>query len=396
MKMLASIFLVLSLLLSLAGCSNQTDILTPATIEETTESESAIELAIGNNIPYDGKGKIAIITTTLSENEEHYRSAQDMVEKYGEEKIVHILWPFSITKLASDLEIKALIINPAVTGTNAVVEKLLEVRDDIFIVYCTPQENSSVSASNADLVIMLDELKMGTSIPEQAKKLGAKTFIHYSFPRHMSQRLLLLRKDLMAEKCKEIGLEFIYVDAPDPTGDLGILGAQQFILEDVPKMVEQYGKDTAFFATNCGMQISLIKACVDTGAIYPQSCCPSPYHGFPTALGIKFQGSEDNLKYVISETTRILEEHNGIGRFSTWPVPMSMMATVASTEYAIKLLAGEILDKDNIDLKVLEQCMSDYANVVVTTSPLVERINENTVEYSNFRLVSMDFLTYGE
>ncbi len=75
---------------------------------------------------------------------------------------------------------------------------------------------------------------------------------------------------------------------------------------------------------------------------------------------------------------------------------MSMMATVASTEYAIKLLAGEILDKDNIDLKVLEQCMSDYANVVVTTSPLVERINENTVEYSNFRLVSMDFLTYGE
>ncbi|WP_313163638.1 hypothetical protein [Sedimentibacter sp.] len=54
------------------------------------------------------------------------------------------------------------------------------------------------------------------------------------------------------------------------------------------------------------------------------------------------------------------------------------------------------MDKDNIDLKVLEQCMSDYANVVVTTSPLVERINENTVEYSNFRLVSMDFLTYGE
>jgi len=133
---------------------------------------------------------------------------------------------------------------------------------------------------------------MGVSIPKQAAKQGAKVFVHYSFPRHMSIVLLAARRDLMKQTCEEIGIEFVDATAPDPTGDAGLSGAQQFILEDVPKMVEKYGKDTAFFSTNCAMQIPLIKAAYEEGAIYPQPCCPSPYHGFPAALGAKRNRSD--------------------------------------------------------------------------------------------------------
>ncbi len=94
-----------------------------------------------------------------------------------------------------------------------------------------------------------------TPSPFRQKKLGAKTFVHYSFPRHMSQVLLSSRRELMKKKCAELGIEFVDATAPDPTGDSGLPGAQQFILEDVPKMVAKYGKDTAFFSTNCAMQI---------------------------------------------------------------------------------------------------------------------------------------------
>ncbi len=403
MKKVISILLVLCLVLSIVGCSNQTS--TPAPTEEKKPADEAKteEPAAGDKIPYDGKGKIAIVTNTLSQNEEEYRSAQEMVAKYGEEKIVHVLWPDNfmseqeqmvsiVSKLAADTEIKALIINQAVPGTNAAVDKLLETRDDMFIVYCTPQENPPDVASRADLILQPDELKMGDAIPVQAKKLGAKTFVHYSFPRHMSQVLLSARRELMRNKCKEIGLEFVDATAPDPTGDSGVTGAQNFILEDVPKMVAQYGKDTAFFSTNCAMQIPLIKACVDAGAIYPQPCCPSPYHGYPTALGIESGDySEDSLKNVIAETTRILKEKGVLGRFSTWPVPVSMMGTVASAEYAVKLMNGEV-SGDALDLKVLEQCMADYAGVSVSTSPL----EDSGKTYDNYRLIMMDFLTYGE
>ncbi len=88
---------------------------------------------------------------------------------------------------------------------------------------------------------------MGSAVIEQAKKQGAETFVHYSFPRHMSYALLAARRELFKENCEKQGLEFVDATAPDPTGDAGISGSQQFILEDVPKKVAEYGENTAFF-----------------------------------------------------------------------------------------------------------------------------------------------------
>lgn len=357
--------------------------------------------------PDDGDttgGKIAIITNTVSQNEEEYRSAQAMVEKYGEDKILHELWPDNfmteqeqmisvVSKIAADPDVKVLIINQAVPGTNAAVDKFLEVRekDDVLIVYATPQENPADIAQRADIILQPDELAMGTEIPKQALKQGAKVFVHYSFPRHMSIVLLSSRRDLMRQTCEEIGLEFVEATAPDPTGDSGVTGAQQFILEDVPKMVEKYGKDTAFFSTNCAMQIPLIKASFEQGAIYPQPCCPSPYHGFPAALGVEVPDDlVGGLQDVIDQTTAIIEEAGLGGRFSTWPVPAAMMSTIASTEYAVKWLNGETDGK--VDQAALEACMSDYAGMPITLNPYVE----SGVTYGNYYLFLMDFLTYGE
>lgn len=403
MKKVISILLVLIMVFSLGACSKPAE--APA---ETPEEKPAAETP-ATDTPAPAaeaeafEGKIAIVTNTLSQNEEEYRSAQQMVERYGEDKVSHVLWPDNfmteqeqmisiITKIGSDPEVKALIINQAVPGTNAAVDKLLETRDDMFIVYCSPQENPPDVAQRADLILQPDELGMGNTIPEQAKALGAKTFVHYSFPRHMSVVLLSARRDLMIEKCKEIGVEFVDATAPDPTGDAGVPGAQQFILEDVPKMVAKYGKDTAFFSTNCAMQTPLIKACYDAGAIYPQPCCPSPYHGYPAALGIESTGyTVDAMANVISETAKKLKEGGVLGRFSTWPVPVAMMNTVAGSEYAIKWIKGEV--SDELDTAVLEELMTEYANgIKVSTTPYVE----GSTEYPIFRLIMMDFLTYGE
>jgi hypothetical protein len=354
-----------------------------------------------SGVSFAAAGKVAIVTNTVSQNEEEYRSAQEMVAKYGD-KIIHVTWPDNfmteqeqmvsiVAKLAADPDVKALIINQAVPGTNAAVDKLLETRNDIFIVYCTPQENPPDVAERASVVLIPNELEMGNTIPIQAQKLGAKTFVHYSFPRHMSQPLLSGRRELMKVKCAELGIDFVDATAPDPTGDSGVPGAQQFILEDVPKMVAKYGKDTAFFSTNCSMQIPLIKSVVDTKAIYPQPCCPSPYHGFPTALGIQSDSENpDNLQHVINETRKIIKEKGVEGRLSTWPVPVAMMFTIGSTEYAMKIIDGEIsLDKLNKEL--LDKCLSNYAKVDVETTPFVDN---NGTEYSNFLFALMGFLNY--
>ncbi|NYB76145.1 DUF3798 domain-containing protein [Sedimentibacter hydroxybenzoicus DSM 7310] len=403
MKKVISILLVLMMVFSLAACSQPAEAPAPAPAPAPESSSPETPAPAPEPAAPKGtfEGKVAIVTNTLSQNEEEYRSAQEMVSRYGEDKIVHELWPDNfmteqeqmisiVTKLGSDPEVKALIVNQAVPGTTAAVDKLLETRDDMFIVYCSPQENPPDVVQRANITLQFDELGMGSTIPEQAQKLGAKTFVHYSFPRHMSIVMLSARRDLMKAKCEEIGIQFVDAVAPDPTGDAGVPGAQLFILEDVPKMVEKYGKDTAFFSTNCSMQTPLIKASVDEGAIYPQPCCPSPYHGFPSALGIESVGyTTDAMAQVISETAKKLDESGVLGRFSTWPVPVAMMNTIAGAEYAIKWINGEV--GDELDVAVLEELMTEYANGIKVTTTAY---SENGEEFDTFRLIMMDFLTY--
>lgn len=403
MKKLLSVVLAGTMTVSmLAGCGSKEAAPAETQAAAETKAEAAGETAAEEAAP---SGKVAIVTNTVSQNEEEYRSAESMTQKYGD-KIVHVTWPdnfmteqeqmiTTVSKLAADPEIKAVIINQAVPGTNAAIDKLLESRDDMLIIYGTPQENPEDVAARADIILQPNELDMGPAMVEQAQKMGAKTFVHYSFPRHMAQVLLSSRRELIKEKCAELGIEFVDATAPDPTGDSGVSGAQQFILEDVPKMVAQYGKDTAFFSTNCAMQVPLIKACVSEGAIYPQPCCPSPYHGYPAALGLVSEEDSAvekmNIEDIVAQTTKALDEAGVLGRFSTWPVPVSMMMTVAGTEYAFDWMAGKTDGK--LDLEALKAKMDEYAGLDCQMSPYTD---DAGTSYDNYQLIMMDYLTYGE
>lgn len=396
-----AILLVLSLVFSLAACGQQTAS-EPSGSSESTESTESTESAESTESSDDkgGNWKIGILTGTVVQNEEEYRAAQNVVEKYGEEHVITMTYPpkfmdeqettiANVVSMASDPDVKAIIICQAVPGSGAAIDKAREIRDDILFITGVPGEDPKLISSKADVVFHLNELAMGTSIPDQAKKQGAKKLVHYSFPRHMSYALLSARRDIMKEHCEKIGLEFIDATAPDPTGDAGVPGAQQFILEDVPRMIEKHGKDTAFFSTNCSMQVPLIKSCLDGGAIYPQPCCPSPYHGYPSALSIEIpEDKKGDIDYIVEETKAKIAEKDGTGRFSTWPVPVAMMFIEAGADYAKAYIDGETDGK--VDIDVVKEKFVEYAKVDVELTAL----NENGEKFDNYFTVLLDYLNY--
>ncbi len=348
----------------------------------------------------DGNWKIAIMTGTVVQNEEEYRAAQAMVEEFGEEHVVTMTYPAKFTEeletiisnvesMVSDPDVKALIIVQAVPGSAAAIDRARKINPDLLVIVGTPGEDPKMIASRADIVFQADDLAMGTAIPAQAKKQGAEVFVHYSFPRHMSYALLSARRDIFKEECEKLGIEFVDATAPDPTGDSGVPGAQQFILEDVPRKIEQYGKNTAFFSTNCSMQVPLISAALEGGAIYPQPCCPSPYHGFPAALGLEFpDDKKGDLEYVISEIDKGIDAKGGDGRFSTWGVPVNMMYITAGARYAKDYIEGKTDGK--LDLKALKHRCEEYAKTQMDITTLVE----DGKEYDNYLMVLLDFLDF--
>ncbi|MEJ8555230.1 DUF3798 domain-containing protein [Tepidibacter sp. Z1-5] len=345
--------------------------------------------------------KIGIMTGTVSQGEEEYRAAEKMKKKYGD-MIVLQTYPDNFMKeqettianvmsMATDPEVKAIVIVQGIPGVSAAIDKAREIRPDMLFIVGVPGEDPDMIASKADVVFQADELGMGTTIAEQAKKMGATKLVHYSFPRHMSYQLLAMRRDLLRETCKKLNMDFVDATAPDPTGDAGVPGAQQFILEDVPRKVAELGKDTAFFSTNCSMQEPLIKAALEQGAIYPQPCCPSPYHAFPGALGIQIpDDKKGDIDYVVGEIKSKIAEKGGTGRFSTWPVPVNMMFVESGVEYAKAFLEGNTNGK--VDKAKIEEIFKNVSGMEMKLSTFTNESTGNT--FDNFFMVLSDYITF--
>ena len=302
---------------------------------------------------------IAILTGTTSQGEEEFRAAE-RAQKADPEHIVTDTYPdnfmaeteTTISKLiafASDPDVKAIVMCQAVPGAKAAFDKIRAMgRDDMLLIAGVPQEDPAVITAAADFVLYTDEPKQGDTIMETCAKWGIDVFVHYSFPRHLAMETIAARKALLEENAAALGIQYVEATAPDPTGDAGVAGAQQFILEDVPlKLKEFEGKKVAFFTTNCGMQEPLQAAILDQpNAYYPQPCCPSPYHAFPASLGLEIQAGGDDTE-ALKAIAAVLKEHNALGRYSTWPSPVNMSIIDVSVEYAKKWIAGEITSKND-------------------------------------------------
>lgn len=390
------ICLALATLMVLTGCRG-------ASAPAPQESESAP--AASSEAPAEGPDfKIGIITGTASQGDEEITQANKMKEKYGD-MIVTSTYPDNFATetetlisnavaMASDPAVKAIVWCQAVPGTAAAIDKVRETRPDMIFIAGTPGEDPGVIDPKADIVFQVDEPGCGVVIPPQAAKQGAKTLIHYSFPRHMSYALIVARHENLKTYCAENGIELVDVTAPDPTGDSGVPGAQQFILEDVPRQVETYGKDTVFFTTNCSMQEPLIRKVFEEGAIYTLQCCPSPFHAFPAALNIDMSGHEADVDYMVEQLAAKVEEAGMQGRVSTWAVPCNMLFISAGVEYAKKVLEGEtngqVLD-DAILRETVAECakeFSDNANMTLVN------YEENGQTVDNHYLVMSDFVSF--
>lgn len=304
--------------------------------------------------------KVAILTGTVSQGEEEFRAAEKAVATWGADHIITDTYPdnfmsemeTTVSKLvafASDPDVKAIVMCQAVPGAKAAFDKIREMgRDDILLIAGTPQEDPAVISAAADVVMYADEAKQGDTIMETCANWGIDVLIHYSFPRHMAMELIVARHELLQENADALGIELVDVTAPDPTAEAGLSASQQFILEDVPQQLAKYeGKKVAFFTTNCGMQPSLQAAVLDEpNAYYPQPCCPSPYHAFPATLGLELEIGGDDEE-ALHQIALKLQEHDAVGRYSTWAHPVAMTIIEVGVEYAKAYIDGDVAVKND-------------------------------------------------
>jgi hypothetical protein len=386
LKRIISIAMVAVLTLSISACSNNE----PAASKPNPAS-AASSSSTKSEAP---KFKIGIMSNSISQSEEAYRAAQRLQQKYGDMVVIDtfpdkIEQETTISKtmaMAADPQVKVIIFNQAVAGTLASIKKLKEKRPDIFTIACNMNEDADQMAATADMLLTKDHNGLGEQVAKQAIKLKAKNFVHYSFPRHMSNQVVAIRTALMKKLCTEAGINFLEVTAPDPTSDAGVAGTQQFILEDVPNRVKELGKDTVFFTTNISINEPLVKSVIEQGAFFITQSDPSPFDSFPSVLGIKVpDDKKGDSDYMLAQIKEKIGTAGMSGRISTWNRSLIQMMMFGGFEYAIKHCKGETKEsKGEMDKAVLDQIFKEQFGQGAKVGNFV---NASQKEYHHFFII---------
>ena len=320
--------------------------------EETEEAEEVETEAAGDY-------HIGIVTGSVSQSEDDRRGAEAFQAKYGEDRVTLAIYPDNFTEelettiqtivnLSDDPDMKAIIVNQAIPGTTEAFRQIKERRPDILCIAGESHEDLPEIGSAADLVCNNDFVARGYLIIRTAHELGCDTFVHISFPRHMSYETMSRRVAIMKAACEEFGMKFEMETAPDPTTDVGVPGAQAYILEHVPEWVEKYGTNSAYFCTNDAHTEPLLKQLLEYGGYFIEADLPSPLMGYPGALGLDLTEEAGDFEAILAKVESAIVEKGGAGRFGTWAYSYGYTVSAGLAQHAMNVIDGKS-ELDNID-----------------------------------------------
>ena len=302
---------------------------------------------------------IAIVTGSVSQSEDDRRGAEAFQAMYGEDMVQLAIYPDNfmdetettiqtIVNFTDDPLMKAIIVNQAIPGTAEAFRQVKERRPDILCIAGEAHEDLPVIGEAADLVCNNDFVARGYLMIHTAHELGCDTFVHISFPRHMSYETMSRRVAVMQETCKDLGMNFVLETAPDPTSDVGVSGAQQYILEHAPEWIEKYGQNSAYFCTNDAHTEPLLKQLLAYGGYFIEADLPSPLMGYPGALGIDLTDANGDFEKILAAVEAAVVEQGGAGRFGTWAYSYGYTVSAGLAQHAYNVITG-VSELDDID-----------------------------------------------
>lgn len=314
--------------------------------------------------------KIGIVTPTLTVSEDEFRAAAEMVQKYPD-LVVHKTLPENfatdkegcisvVTSLADDPEMKYIIFDNGMEGIIPAFQTIREKRPDI-VTMVSCNDDPKLLNEYVDIAISTDWNRRGETIPTKAHNMGAKTFIHYSFPTHMASESKSVRRDIMKDTCEKLGMEFIEITTPDPQTGNGRAAMLQFLQEDIPRQIEKYGPDTNIFGTNCPMYDVILDEAFDKKFIVAEQCCPTPTQAYPTVLNLEITeedlGDYDKINNMITEKAA---EAGMTGRLSGWAMPSSVYIPKFKIELAKYMHENDLKPEDVLSKEFLDNFSKEH------------------------------------
>ena len=386
-KKLLSVLLCITMVAAMAmGCSGTSEKKGDASKTNTEKGEDSDAY------------HVALVTPTLSTSEDEFRAGEEMASKFPD-IVTHLTLPenfeteietciSTIVSAADDPLMKAVVVISGQSGLIPAFQQIKEKNPDIITISAPIYDEPDMMSQYIDLNIDTNWIKRGETIPTKASDMGAKTFVHYSFPTHLSKPLVSARKEMMEKTSKELGMEWVEVITPDPqTGD-SVEAMQQFLREDIPRQIEKYGPDTNIFGSNCPMYDVILDEALKLKFTVAEQCCPTPTQAFPTVLGLEIGEEEatdfDKINGMITEK---VDAAGMKGRISGWPIPVTIYMPEFGVYVAMEMIEN---DFDPLNIDNLTKLTEEKFGIGVE----FEKLDDNGTTYDNYFVLIMESIFY--
>ncbi|UQZ87970.1 hypothetical protein C4J81_01550 [Deltaproteobacteria bacterium Smac51] len=266
-----------------------------------------------------------------------------------------------IEALAADPLIRALVIGEGLPGTLTGITSLRAKRPDIFVIVIDPHEDLETTTRVATLTVTLNNAARGYIFPTMANRMGARTLIYFSLPRHQEIPFIARQKRILSAVSRDMGMIMVSdLTAPDPALNTDRESIKKYFEKAVDVYMERYGQEVAFISTSTVHSDILIPIVMQKGGNVLEAIQSSPLLGFPEALGLTPEakalfGRWHDLLTLEDEKYMELDPRGG---FTLWTYPYPHTVVLSMVDIAIAALEDRA---DIYDLKGVSTALEKYS-----------------------------------
>ncbi|WP_051365914.1 DUF3798 domain-containing protein [Metaclostridioides mangenotii] len=300
-KKVTALLMTMTLVVMTSGCSMLTK---NKNKKEEVKDFKVIVFTESKNV---NKNQYDAVNTLIKDIKKKKLEEEEKGKKNPKQEIIHEVLPMNfeknpsetekkIEKLAKDKTVQAFVIATEEPGLLPALKNVKKKRPEVITMSAPMGESVNDLSEYVDVNLGMNPKQRAISMVKLAKKLGAKTFVHYSTPQDLTDKKILERKDQIKIACKDEQIGFVEIGLPNYTNDQEKEVMKDFLEKNIESQVNKFGKEINVFGANEDLDTIILDKAKDLKYIVAEQSTPNPSKSYPEVMGFKV-AKKDEVNY---------------------------------------------------------------------------------------------------
>jgi hypothetical protein len=256
-----------------------------------------------------------------------------------------------IAKAAADPSIKAILVDPAVSGTAEGFRRVKEARagggaasTGLLCIAADSNEDPLLIESSADLVVDLDRVYRAYLVPWAAKRMGAASLVAVYAREEDADPTAIRERAIMSAASADLGLK--YAAMTSPAG----VDAAAFVRAGTGAWLRDYGPKAALYCSSPALVEPVIAGAIAGGGMVVDAAGEGTRAAYAAALGLDLSSAKGDPKKELRLLEAAVSSLGERGRFGLWDAACAEASVRGLGEFAMRVSADSARKDELKDL----------------------------------------------